>query len=147
MVNANDKKIKDLLAAVEKQRKDLGAKPKSNWKTNGVLQGSEVTGIPVGRDTNINTIRSTEVCVALAAKLLEQKGFTKQACDFLGVKDDIRRAKWIDDTLEDLKVRAEQLKWEAKKDRLKATEKQLKDLRSSDAKTEDALAGIAESLK
>lgn len=136
MVKENDKKIKDLLSAVEAKRKQLGTKPKAHWKTNGVLEG-----------TNINTLNSTDKCVILAAQLLQEQSFTTEACKLLGVKaQSSKRATYLKDAIDDLKLRVEIVQWEAEKKKLQAMEAQLKDLRSSDAKTEDALADIAASL-
>ena len=140
MVQENDKKIKDLLAAVASKKKELGTKPKGNWKTNGLLQTDS------GK-VNLNTINSTDVCVELAALLLQKRSFTKEACELLGVPEkNSKSAKAINEALDDLKLRAQMIAWDAEKKKLQAMEAQLKDLRSTDAKTEDALASIASSL-
>lgn len=136
MGTAHDKKVKDLLAAVEKKRADLGTKPKAIWKTNGVVEG-----------ININTLNTTEKCVVLAAKLLSEQGVTKQACEFLGVKEtDSQRAEYLKDALDDLKLRVSIVQWDAEKKKLTAMEKKLKDLRSEDLKTEDELASLESEL-
>jgi len=136
MANDNDKKIKDLLTAIETKRKALGSKPKAQWKTNGVLES-----------TNINTINSLDKCVFLASRLLQERSVTKEACEFLGVpQQDSERSSWINDALDDVKLRTQIIKWEAEKKKLQAMESKLKDLRSEDAKTADALADIASAL-
>lgn len=137
MVSENDKKIKSLLTAVEKKRKELGTKPKPAQKTNGILKfGSE--------SVNVNTITSTDKCVQTAARLLQEKGLAEEACEFLGLpKSEIKHISGINDALIDLKSRTEIIVWESEKKKLQAMEARLKDLRSSDAKTEDALADIS----
>ena len=136
MVNENDKKIKALLSATEAKRKELGTKPKPVWKTNGVIES-----------TNINTINSTDKCVVLASRLMLEMSSTRDACEFLGVPlKGSEHAGYLKDALDDLKLRAQIVLWEAKKKELQTLEKRLKDLRSSDAKTEDALADISKLL-
>ena len=132
MAKDNDSKIKNLLSAIEGKKKSMGTKPKPIWKTNGVLE-----------NTNINTINTTEKCVVLAARLLKEQQMTRQACEFLGVKvEDSARAEYLNDALEDLKLRVQIVQWDAEKKKLQALENQLKDLRSEDLKTADALADI-----
>jgi hypothetical protein len=52
----------------------------------------------------------------------------------------------IEDALADLKLRVEMLQWDLEKKKLTTLEKQLKDLRSEDLKTEDALESIVRDL-
>lgn len=135
-MSKNDEKIKALLTAVDKKREELGTKPKAVWNTNGVIDGN-----------NINTLNSTEKCIALASKLLIERSATSEACKLLGV--DVagsQRASYLEDALNDLKLRVKIINWDADKKKLQALEKQLKDLRSEDAKTEDALADISKLL-
>jgi hypothetical protein len=136
MANDNDKKIKELLAAVEKKRKELGTKPRLHLKTNGLIEG-----------TNINTINTLDKCVVLAAKLMQEQSFTQEACRVLGVPEqNTERVTMLRNCLDDLKLRTEVIQWEAEKKKLQAMERKLKDLRSEDAKTQDALADIASML-
>jgi hypothetical protein len=137
MGTENDKKVKDLLAQIEKKRQELGTKPKAAWKTNGVLRGK-----------NINTINEIGACISETSQLLLEREGIKKACDFLGVQEQkSAEASWLDDALDDLKLRAQIVVWEGEKKKLQAMEAKLKDLRSNDAKTEDALGDIAEALK
>lgn len=136
MASANDTKIKSLLEAIESKKKAMGTKPKATWETNGVINGR-----------NINTINSVDVCVELASALMMTKGYYEQACDFLDVEVvESEAVKGINDALTDVKLRAKIIQWDAEKKKLQAMEKKLKDLRSEDAKTEDALGDIAGAL-
>jgi hypothetical protein len=136
MGTTHDKKIKDLLSAVEKKRTDLGIKPKPIWKTNGIINNS-----------NINTLNTVDRCVEIAVGLIQELDFTAQACEFLGVTDqDNDRAEYLKDALDDLKLRVSMVKWEIEKKKLTAMEKKLKDLRSEDLKTEDELANMESDL-
>jgi hypothetical protein len=130
MASTNDAKIKTLLQTIEAKRESLGVKPKASWETNGVINGR-----------NINTLNSIEACVALASELMLQKGFYDTACAFLDVDgSSLDLVKGIDDALKDVKLRVQMIKWDNEKKKLTAAEKQLKDLRSEDLKTEDALS-------
>jgi hypothetical protein len=141
MANDNDKKIKGLLTAIESKKKGLGTKPKPQWKTNGVLKIGSESGI------NINTINSTDKCVWLVSQLLQEMSFAKEACKFLGLPEqDSKHLELFNDALDDLKLRTQIVVWEAEKKKLQGMEAKVKDLRSTDAKTEDALADIAASL-
>ena len=137
MGTENDKKVKDLLNQIDKKRQELGTKPhQRSWKTNGVLRGK-----------NINTITELSACVAETAQLLSERDNTKRACDFLGVPEQGTESSWLNDALDDLKLRSQIIIWEVEKKKLQALEARLKDLRSNDAKTEDALGDIASLLK
>lgn len=132
MASVNDAKIKALLQTIETKRDSLGIKPKATWETNGVINGR-----------NINTLTSIESCVTLASELMLQKGFYDAACNFLEVDAvSLDLVKGIDDALKDVKLRVQMIKWDNEKKKLTAAEKQLKDLRSEDLKTEDALSSL-----
>jgi hypothetical protein len=134
MASSNDAKIKALLQSIETKKEQLGTKPKGVWETNCVINGR-----------NLHTLNTIEVCVTLASELLGQKGLYGQACTFLGVQaGDLM--KGIDDALADIKLRVRMIKWDEEKKKLSAMEKQLKDLRSEDLKTEDALASFEKEL-
>lgn len=134
MATKNDEKIKALLQSIEQKKEQIGSKPKAIWKTNGVIE-----------ERNINTITSIDVCVAIAAQLMGKKDSQEKACEFLGVevKD---CGSDLDDALADLKLRVQMIQWDAEKKKLGVLEKQLKDLRSEDLKTEDALEAITKDL-
>jgi len=136
MATENDKKIKELLAQTDKKRTELGTKPKAVWKTNGVLRGK-----------NINTINDISVCVSEAATYLLDRDSIKNACEFLGVEQNKSDISQLNDALDDLKLRVQMIVWDGEKKKLQAMEAKLKDLRSHDAKTDDALADIEASLK
>jgi hypothetical protein len=133
MANQNDAKIKALLQSIEKKKEQMGTKPKPAWKTNGVID-----------ERNINTINSIDVCIAMVSQLIGKKETYDKACEFLGINKD--SSPDIDDALSDLKVRTQMVQWDIEKRKLTAMETQLKNLRSEDAKTEDALSDIAKDL-
>lgn len=134
MATSNDEKIKVLLQTIDTKKGLLGSKPVGRLRTNGVIE-----------EKNIHTISSIDVCVELASKLIGKKYAYEKACEFLGVE--VRESgNEIDDALEDLKLRVMILKWDIEKKKLSALEKQLKDLRSEDLKTEDALTAILKDL-
>ena len=135
-MSKHDEKVKALLKTVETKRKELGNKPKASWKTNGLVEG-----------TNINTLNTIDKCIVLAAKLVMEQSATKQVCELFDI--DITgsdRASYLSDALDDLKLRVKIVNWEADKKKLQKLEDQLKDLRSEDAKTEDALDNISKLL-
>jgi hypothetical protein len=136
MASTNDAKIKALLESIEQKKSQLGTKPRAVWRTNGVIE-----------EKNINTITSIETCISLVSQLIGKKDSHKKACEFLQVYPGVAYfGTEIDDALADLKLRVEMLLWDVEKKKLGALEKQLKDLRSEDAKTEDALAAITKDL-
>ena len=137
MSNENDIKIKSLLKTIEEKRNQLGTKPKVAWKTNGIIKLENAT-------YNINTINSIELCIEIAANLIKNRSAIKEAHLFLEVE--YKEDDSISDTLSDIKLRANIIRWDIEKKKLQAMESKLKDLRSVDAKTEDALSEIAGSL-
>lgn len=134
MASANDAKIKALLDSIEQKKGQLGTKPRAVWRTNGVIE-----------EKNINTITSIDVCVGLAASLIGKKDAVEKACEFLGVALN-DSGNGVDDALVDLKLRVQMLQWDMEKKKLGVLEKQLKDLRSEDLKTEDAIADITKAI-
>jgi hypothetical protein len=134
MSTQNDAKIKALLQSIEQKKEQMGSKPKPVWQTNGVIE-----------ERNINTINSIDVCVEIASKIIGKKQAYISACSFLGVAAEDYGGD-IDDALLDLKLRVKIIQWDTEKKKLSALEKQLKDLRSEDLRTEDALADITKDL-
>jgi hypothetical protein len=135
MAAINDSKIKTLLKAIEDKKDSLGTKPKGSLETNCVINGR-----------NLHTVITIDGCVSLASELMLQKGLYDQACTFLDVDGTSDLVKGIDDALKDVKLRVQMIKWDNEKKKLSAMEKQLKDLRSEDLKTEDALATLEADL-
>jgi hypothetical protein len=134
MANQNDEKIKTLLASIEHKKTQMGTKPKPIWLTNGVIE-----------ERNINTITSIDVCIFLTAQLISKQESTQKACEFLGVAVQDHGTE-IEDALQDLKLRVQIIQWDREKKKLTALETQLKNLRSEDAKTEDALEDILKNI-
>jgi hypothetical protein len=132
----NDDKIKETLAVINKKKIDIGVKPRAVWRSNGIIKfGSD--------NVNINTISKIDVCVEITARLMQENYFLKEAAKVLKVNYDYST---ITDYLNDLQVRTAMLTFDVEKKKLDAMEAQLKDLRSGDAKTSDAIADIMASL-
>jgi hypothetical protein len=135
MANKNDEQIRRLLQSIEEKKIQIGTKPKASWLTNGVIE-----------ERNINTITTVSDCIAIVSKLIGKKEACINACKFLEVLDDFDYIEGINNSLSDLKLRTQMIKWDIEKKKLNALETQLKNLRSADAKTEDELENIIKTL-
>lgn len=135
MANKNDEQIRRLLSSIEEKKIQIGTKPKATWLTNGVIE-----------ERNINTITSISDCVAIVSKLLGKKEDCVNACKFLGILEELDYIQEIDNSLSDLQLRTQMIKWDIEKKKLNVLETQLKNLRSADAKTEDELESIVKTL-
>jgi len=136
-MSKNDDQISSLLKSVETKRAALGTKPRAAWKTNGLLKFED------GSHVNINTVNTIEKCVEAIAFLLKEQSFVKQASELLGVA---YSNPTFDDYIADFKLRAQMIQWDGEKRKLEVLEGKLKDLRSEDAKTADALSSLAAEL-
>ena len=142
-MSKNDEQIKQVLTYIKTKTEALGTKPRGSWKTNGVFKfdGGET-------HKNINTINDVEVCVDILADLLQEKNCRDEAAKLLDVES--TEVKWndysFDDWLHDIKLRTSMIKWDIEKKKLNALESKLKDLRSEDAKTADAISDIMAEL-
>lgn len=142
-MSANDSKIKEMLNLVNSKRDKLGERPKPHYESNGLIDLKDGS-----KPVNINTLTDLVSCVEVSVKVLNTVHGYQKAIDYLGLNDetiDFNKNK-LDKWLVDLKVRSSILKWEIENKKLKALESQLKDLRSEDAKTEDALDSISKLL-
>lgn len=128
----NDQRIKDLLLAIDKKKKEMGVKPRASWKSNGLIKVGD-------GHVNLNTLNTLSACCSVAACLIRETLSLKEASEFL----DVECPKPNEDYLEDLKSKVSILKWDAEKKKLDVMESKLKDLRSGDAKTADAISEIA----
>jgi hypothetical protein len=135
MAGKNDKKIKEYLTLIEAQKQSLGTKPRASWLTNGLLKYN-------GEAVNINTVMSVEKCVEIVSHLLKEQYFNDKAYAYLGLDP----ASADSGYLQDFKLRAAMLVWDNKNAKLKALEAKLKELRSEDAKTSDAISDIMSQL-
>ena len=136
----NDLRIKEMLAKVEAQRKDLGEKPKVSWKTNGIFKYDD------RKYLNINVATETDLIESLAF-LYKCDSYRNAAILELGINSsELQEFHFngypIKDYVEDFKTRISVMKWEKKKNLLSITEKRLKDLVSEEAKTEMELDDI-----
>jgi len=140
----NDLKIKDLLKVIETKEDALGIKPRASWKTNGIFI------CPNGNSTNVNTIGTIEKCLDVVAIILREHSFKIEAAEQLGVSCDsiaAYRGFSFEDWVHDFKLRASMITWDMEKKKLNILDKKLKDLRSEDAKTEDAISSIMKDLE
>jgi len=139
----NDKKIKEILNVIAKKKNDLGDKPRAAWKTNGIFKHDLL------KHTNINTITTISGCVSIVSVILQEKHFVKEAASLLEVEES--DVKWngfsFDEWIHDFKLRSSMISWDAEKKKLNTLDKKLSDLRSEDAKTEDAISDIIAELK
>lgn len=137
MAYSNDDKIKEVLATIKAKKESMGERPKPNWKTNGIYQDAD--GMK-----NINTITSVDTVVDILGMLLAKQSHNKKAWKALGLPDKevVYNGFPITDWIEDFKQRAKIIAWNVDKQKLDKLEGQLSDLRSEDAKTEDAILTI-----
>jgi hypothetical protein len=131
-MSKNDEKIQRLLLTIEEKKKSMGVRPRGLWETNGIVNGH-----------NLNTIASIDKCVEITMELLLKKEAFEKAYKYLDVEGENSS---FDDALKDLSLRVKMLKWDLENKKLASMEKQLKDMRSEDAKTEDALSDIAKEI-
>lgn len=138
MGKAHDDKIKVLLAKVEEQQGSLGTKPKAERITNGIFKFQDEDA----DFFNLNTVKDPQVLVNALATILTRKSAADDAAKLLGVKMK-SSFTWggftVEDWTKDFKNRIATLQYEERKAQLDATKKKLKDLRSEDLKTGDAL--------
>lgn len=138
----NDDKIKAVLKTIESKREKLGTKPANNLKTNGVLIKEP------GSHLNLNTINDIKTCVDTVAFILQKKNLIEESVKLLEIEyaDYTFNGYSFEDWLCDFKLRASIITWNQEKKKLTALEKKLKDLRSEDAKTDDAISDIMAEL-
>jgi hypothetical protein len=136
----NDTVIKDLLAKVEQQKKDLGKKPRNVLSTNGLFKFE-------GQSFNINTVSVRSDLVDFLAFLISKEKAYGQACDRLGVTCEFRCGGYTTEEWEqDFQNRISVLDFNDKKKLLDSTQKRLDTLVSSEAKTEMELDRITAQL-
>jgi hypothetical protein len=138
-MSKNDTEIKKVLEKIAKKRKEMGDRPQYVLKTNGVFKFDN------GADyLNIHVVQKVEDCVNAVAFLLNQKALREEAAKLLEVSfEDYRYDNFtFEDWVHDFKFRAATISWDIEKKKLTKLEKRLKDLRSEDAKTADAITDI-----
>jgi hypothetical protein len=135
----NDEKIKTLMGVVTAKTKALGTKPKINHVTNALFgYGADQ------RRINLNTINDEGTFVDMLAFLLDKEAHYIQACKALDVDvtfgwGGFTVAQWT----EDFKSHVDTIQWKKRSNELAQLETKLKELRSEEAQTEDALDDIA----
>jgi len=142
-MSKNDEQIKKLLDAITAKRDALGTKPRMVLKTNGILKSNDDT-----RGININTVNTLDICIHSIAAIIGERSSYMEAAKALEVEYESPKYNGfsIEEWIEDFKLKAKIIKWMAEDKKIKALESKLKDLRSEDLKTADALSDIANSL-
>lgn len=141
-MSKNDDKIKQLLSKIEADKKSLGKKPKVSLNTNGLFRFDN------SNHFNLNTVSDSGYLVRALGFLLEKESTQKEAAKRLGVEGYVFDWKGysLQDWEHDFKLKAEAITYGVKQKKLAALQKKLKDLRSEDAKTDDALGEIEKML-
>jgi len=141
-MSKHDDKIKQLLTKIEADKKNLGTKPKVSLNTNGLFRYDN------SNHFNLNTISDPGYLVRALGFLLEKETTQMEAAKRLGIDDYVFDWKGysLKDWEGDFKLRAANIVWNGKQKKLQALQKKLKDLRSEDAKTDDALGEIEKML-
>ena len=139
MMSKNDNKIKKLLGIIETRRNELGTKPRMSLKTNGLLKIND-------KYININTINSLNDCIHIVAEIVNFQA----AATLLNINT-IDMPKYngftIEEWIDDFKLKVKIILWTIEDKKIKMLELKLKDLRSEDLKTADALDDIANELE
>ena len=137
-----DGKIKQLLTKIEADKKKLGTKPRLSWNTNCMFRYDDSNRL------NLNTVKDTGVLVDALAFLLGKQTARDEAAKRLGVK--LQGFEWFGYSLknweDDFKLKAQTIEWNLQQKKLVALQKQLKELRSEEAKTDEALSDIEKML-
>jgi len=141
-MSKHDDKIKQLLSKIETDKKNLGKKPKVSLNTNGLFRFDN------SNHFNLNTVSDSGYLVRALGFLLEKETTQREAAKRLGVDDYVFDWKGysLKDWEGDFKLRADSIVWNARQKKLAALQKQLKTLRSEDAKTDEALGEIEKML-
>lgn len=134
----HDTKIKQLLSKIEAEKKSLGKRPRAVLNTNGLFRFDN------SNHFNLNTVSDVGYLVRALGFLLEKQATQAEAAKRLGVEGYVFDWKGysLEDWEADFKMRADTIAWNAKQKKLQALQKKLKDLRSEEAKTGDALSEI-----
>ena len=132
----NDALIEDLRTKIEKRYKELGTKPTKSLITNAII---ELEGNP--KPININTLTLTK-----AKKLLRELLLIEFSNELLKKKTGYDLNEGIKDYITDLTTIINKLSWQEEKQKLTAMDKQLEDLLSQKAKTQNTINQITKEL-
>lgn len=142
-MNNNDKRIQALMSKIEKQKNNLGKRPRVSLNTNGIFKYDDRYHF------NINTVSNPTTLVEALSFLLEKKVRMTEAAKILDVDD--FKVDWqgypISDWEHDFKLRVKVLQWEKEQKKLKTLQNKLDGLISEDAKTQMALDEITKMLE
>jgi len=142
-MSKNDIMIKKLLGTIEEKRTKLGTKPRMSLKTNGLFMFEN-------KQVNINTISLLNDCIVMVAEFIYLRDSYTKAIKELEIEI-LKAPKHfgysIEEWIEDFKLKAKIIQWKTEDTNIKNLESKLKNLRSEDLKTSDALDDIAAALK
>jgi hypothetical protein len=141
-MSKNDEKIKTLMAAVEKQKADMGSRPRVSFKTNGLFQTSK------DHRTNLNTVSKTNDLVELLGTLLAREACLAEAAGMLNVEapSSLWSGHSLEDWAHDFLQQSKLIKWREQKAKLDKLNKKLGKLMSEDARTATELEDIEKML-
>jgi len=142
-MSVNDDKIKKLLGVIDEKREKLGTKPRMMLKTNGLIKFDN------GKTVNINTINSLVDCVRTVAEIITVRDSYNKAAEALDIYlIDIPKFNGysIEEWIEDFKLKVKIIQWNIEDKNIRNLESKLKNLRSEDLKTTDALDDISKDL-
>lgn len=138
----HDDQVKQLLAALEQKKLELGARPKAVLVTNGIYKLNDKEHV------NLNTVNDLDILVKTYALIQSQHNSLVAAAFDLEIKYDAHvisgytLAEWKQDFL----YRAQVINWQKREAELNAAKRKLESLVSEDLKTEQALADLSELL-
>ena len=134
-MSKNDTVVRELLAKVEEQKKNLGAKPRGTWVTNGIFKRDSQSCF------NINTVTDFAKLAEALGFLMVQHDYFNKAC--LLLKLPATTFRWdgytVDEWRDDFEMRKDIVEYGERKKTLDATTAKLKGLMSEEARTESEL--------
>lgn len=135
-----DNKVQKLIKEVEKQKSELGTKPKMAFETNAIINTTS-------KVYNLNTINDLEILVMVFSQIVSEYESTQAAAAILEVESNNKiNGFTFEQYSHDFKLKAQAITWEQKKKQLDKTQKRLNQLLSDETKTALELDEIANSL-
>ena len=141
-MSKNDEQIQKLLGVITTKRDALGKRPQMRLKTNALFKTYE------GKTINLNTVNSLDGCINAVATIIGARDAYVEAAKLLEVDYESPNYNGfpVKDWIDDFKLKASIITWATGDKKIKTLESTLKNLRSEDLKTADALADIAGDL-
>jgi hypothetical protein len=145
MAAKTDKKTLELIAAIRKQKEEIGKADRPSWRTNcsfAFVEGASAT-------INLQVNGNVRDLVAIGAFLLEKRRAYEEAAKLLGVESP-PPFTWsgfaVEDWLEDLRLRIGKIQIAGKRRKLEELEARLDKVISADLRAELELKAIADEL-